>query len=197
VVEGPHGSLVVFDKTREPGLYTVTAPQRVLVLCKPDEASQAREEGADYVGGEEMVRKIREESKMDFDVVFATTSMLSMLETLEPILKPRNLYPTEASGRILRPGEDWKEAIKLAKSKTTYYVVQPAAGESDLTPSTQEERDQVAKLVQLAYENDPDTVLGSMEMVEERPHIWWWFLIGLLLFLCVEVWMTRRMAMQR
>jgi hypothetical protein len=197
VVEGANGSLVVFDKTREPGLYTVTAPQRVLVLCKPDEAQQARDAGADYVGGEEMVRKIRDESKMDFDVLFVTTAMLSTLETLEPILKPRNLYPSEASGRILRPREDWKDAIALARNKTTYYVVQPAAGESDLTPSTKEERDQVAKLVQLAYENNPDAVLGSMEMVEERPHVWWWFLIGLLLFLCVEVWMTRRMAMQR
>lgn len=197
VTEGPHGSLVVFDKTREPGLYTVTAPQRVLVLCKPGEAQQAREAGADYVGGEEMVRKIREESKMDFDVVFATTSMLTMLETLEPILKPRNLYPTESSGRILRERENWKEPIALAKTRTTYYVVQPAAGESDLTPTTREELDQVAKLVQLEYENNPDRVLGSMEMVEERPHVWWWFLIGLLLFLCVEVWMTRRMAMHR
>src|SRR5579885_3790468 len=45
---------------------------RVLVLAKGEKEKEARDAGADYVGGEDLVRKIQEENWLDFDRVIAT-----------------------------------------------------------------------------------------------------------------------------
>jgi hypothetical protein len=82
-------------------------------------------------------------------------------------------------------------------STTIYYVVQGDARESDLTPSSDEERDQVAKLVPLSYENDRKQVQQTAPGTEIRQELWLYLLLGMIALLCGEVWLTRRMVKNR
>jgi hypothetical protein len=97
--------------------------------------------------------------------------------------------------------EDTRETgvyrLTTMNNRTVYYVVQPDHRESDLTPCDQADRDKVAKLVSMTYENDlekKETVLSSMDQKQE---LWKWFLLGVLGLLLGEVWMTRRLAKSR
>jgi hypothetical protein len=84
--------------------------------------------------------------------------------------------------------------LRTPENHTVYYVAQPDPRESDLTASTDEERAQVAKVLPMQYQNDPDVILAARNPSEQRQEWWWWvFLIGLIALLCGEVWMTRRM----
>ncbi len=87
----------------------------------------------------------------------------------------------------------------IAEDKTIYYVVHPnTAGESDLTPCTEEERAQVAKLVPgLRYMNNHEQI--DQEWISEyhRQELWSWLLLGLIALLCGEVWLTRRIVKNR
>jgi len=49
---------------------------RVLVVAKGEKEREAREAGADFVGGEEIIKKIQEENWLDFDRVIATPDMM-------------------------------------------------------------------------------------------------------------------------
>ncbi|MBS0278236.1 MAG: 50S ribosomal protein L1, partial [Proteobacteria bacterium] len=55
---------------------------RVLVIAGPDKHNDAREAGADFVGGEDMVQKIQSENWLDFDAVIATPDMMRSLARL-------------------------------------------------------------------------------------------------------------------
>jgi hypothetical protein len=85
------------------------------------------------------------------------------------------------------------------------YVVQPDEQESDLTPCSEEERDRVAKIFNplgleqppLRYASERAQVLSAPDSADARQEIWWCFLLGLIGLLCIEVWMTRRMVMNR
>jgi hypothetical protein len=75
-------------------------------------------------------------------------------------------------------------------------VVHADPRESDLTPCTEEERRQVAQAVGLRYVEEttlPDDVEGPAQAQE----VWWLFLISVIVLLCGELWLTRRMAIAR
>jgi len=78
-----------------------------------------------------------------------------------------------------------------------YYVAQPDPRESDLAPSSGEDRDKVAKLQPVKYEDDVGALKTAMATATQRHDIWWWFLMGVIALLCGEVWMTRRMVKNR
>jgi large subunit ribosomal protein L1 len=73
---------------------------RVLVVCSPDKVAEARDAGADFVGGEEMVQKIQSESWLDFEAVIATPDMMRSLSRLGKILGPRGLMPNPKTGTV-------------------------------------------------------------------------------------------------
>ena len=56
--------------------------KKVLVFAKGDKAKEAEEAGADYVGAEEMAKKIQTENWFDFDVVVATPDMMGVVGRL-------------------------------------------------------------------------------------------------------------------
>jgi hypothetical protein len=80
-----------------------------------------------------------------------------------------------------------------------YYVVHPKrAGESDLTPSSDEDRAKVAKLVPgMQYQNDREHLAHEWVSEQHRHELWSWLLLGLLTLLCGEVWLTRRIVKHR
>ena len=75
-------------------------PKRVLVFAKGPKADEAREAGADFVGAEDMVEKIRTENWFDYDVVVATPDMMGVVGRLGRVLGPKGLMPNPKSGTV-------------------------------------------------------------------------------------------------
>jgi large subunit ribosomal protein L1 len=72
---------------------------RVLVLCKPEREEGATKAGADYVGLEEYVEKIKS-GWSDVDVIIATPDVMSEVGKLGKILGPKGLMPNPKAGTV-------------------------------------------------------------------------------------------------
>ncbi|HEV2953515.1 MAG TPA: 50S ribosomal protein L1 [Candidatus Dormibacteraeota bacterium] len=72
---------------------------RVLVFAGADKARDATEAGADFVGGDDLVKKIGE-GWTDFDVAIATPDMMAKVGPLGKVLGPRGLMPNPKSGTV-------------------------------------------------------------------------------------------------
>jgi large subunit ribosomal protein L1 len=73
---------------------------RVLVFAQGEGDRIAKDAGADFVGGDELVKKI-EEGWLDFDVAVATTDMMGKVGKLGKILGRRGLMPNPKSGTVV------------------------------------------------------------------------------------------------
>lgn len=72
---------------------------RVLVLCTPDKEAEAKEAGADHVGLDEYVEKIKG-GWTDIDVIVTTPQVMGKVGALGRILGPRGLMPNPKSGTV-------------------------------------------------------------------------------------------------
>lgn len=84
---------------------------RVLVLCGPDAEAAAKEAGADYVGLDEYLEKIKG-GWTDVDVIITQPSVMGKLGPLGRILGPRGLMPNPKSGTVTM---DVAKAVKEVK----------------------------------------------------------------------------------
>ncbi len=73
---------------------------RVLVIAKGEKEREARDAGADFVGGDEIVKRIQEENWLDFDRVIATPDMMGQVGRIGKILGPRGLMPNPKVGTV-------------------------------------------------------------------------------------------------
>lgn len=85
---------------------------RILVLCSPDKENEAKKSGADYVGLDEYIEKIKQ-GWTDVDVIIATPNVMPKLGPLGKILGPRGLMPNPKTGTVTM---DVEKAVKEAKS---------------------------------------------------------------------------------
>ena len=84
---------------------------RVLALCTPDQEAAAKEAGADYVGLDEYVEKIKG-GWTDVDVIITQPAIMGKIGALGRILGPRGLMPNPKSGTVT---PDVAKAVKEVK----------------------------------------------------------------------------------
>ena len=91
---------------------------RVLVIAKGAKADEAEAAGADYVGGEELINKIKNETWFDFDVCVTTPDMMGMVGRIGKVLGPKGLMPNPKSGTVTM---DVTKAVKEIKAGKVEY----------------------------------------------------------------------------
>jgi large subunit ribosomal protein L1 len=107
---------------------TVTLPHgmgkavRVLAFAKGDKEKEAQEAGADFVGSDELIKKISE-GWLDFDKAVATPDMMGAVGRIGKILGPRGLMPNPKTGTV---AADIGKAIKEIKAGKLEYRVDKA-----------------------------------------------------------------------
>ncbi len=92
---------------------------RILVFAKGDKETEARDAGADHVGGEELAKKIQE-GWFEFDRVIATPDMMGVVGRLGRVLGPRGLMPNPKLGTVT---PDVGRAVSEQKSGKVEYRV--------------------------------------------------------------------------
>ena len=85
---------------------------KVAVVCEDTKASEAKSAGADIVGGDEFIEKIKS-GEMNFEKLICTPSMMIKLSKLGKVLGPKGLMPNPKLGSVT---EDLKKAVSDAKS---------------------------------------------------------------------------------
>ena len=87
---------------------------RVLVLCTPDKETEAKEAGADFVGLDEFIDKIKG-GWTDVDVIICTPSVMAKIGPIGRIIAPRGLMPNPKTGTVtMEIGKAVKE-VKAGK----------------------------------------------------------------------------------
>ena len=109
---------------------------RVLVLCTPDKVDAAKAAGADYVGLDEYIEKIKG-GWTDVDVIICTPSVMAKVGALGKILGPRGLMPNPKTGTVTM---DVATAVKEVKGGKIDFkvdktgIVHTAIGKVSFTP---------------------------------------------------------------
>ena len=85
---------------------------KVAVVCEESKANEAKDAGADVVGGDEFIDKIKS-GEMNFEKLICTPSMMIKLSKLGKVLGPKGLMPNPKLGSVT---ENLKAAISDAKS---------------------------------------------------------------------------------
>ena len=109
---------------------------RVLVLCTPDKESEAKAAGADYVGLDEYITKIKE-GWTDVDVIICTPSVMAKVGQIGRILGPRGLMPNPKTGTVTMEVGNAVKEVKAGKidfkvDKTG--IIHAAIGKVSFTP---------------------------------------------------------------
>lgn len=95
---------------------------RVAAFCKGDKEAEAREAGADFVGGEDLIEKIKE-GWLEFDQAVATPDMMAQIGKIGRILGPRGLMPNAKTGTVTF---DIGKAVKEMKAGRVEFKVDKA-----------------------------------------------------------------------
>ena len=109
---------------------------RVLVLCTPDAEAAAKEAGADYVGLDEYIEKIKG-GWTDIDIIITMPSIMGKLGALGRVLGPRGLMPNPKSGTVTM---DIPKAVKEVKQGKIDFkvdkagIVHASIGKASFTP---------------------------------------------------------------
>ncbi len=91
---------------------------KVAVFAQGDKLREAEEAGADYVGGEDLAKRVQEENFTDFDVAIATPDMMPVVGRLGRVLGPQGKMPNPKVGTVTM---DVRRAVEESKSGKVEY----------------------------------------------------------------------------
>jgi len=114
---------------------------RVLAFAKGTSIAEAEEAGADYVGGEDLAKRIQE-GWFDFDKVVATPDMMPVVGKLGKVLGPRGLMPSPKTGTVTKDvgqviGELKKGMVEYRTDR--FGVIHTVFGRASFTPEALKE----------------------------------------------------------
>ena len=133
----------------------------VLVIAQGDKVREAEEAGADIVGGEDVVNRIKG-GWTDFDAVIATPDMMRLVGALGKILGPRGLMPNPKTGTVT---QDVTTAIRETKAGKVEYrvdktgVIHVGVGKVSFEPDKL--RDNTKALLDAVVKAKPATAKGK------------------------------------
>ena len=136
---------------------------KVVVFAEGEGAKLAEEEGADYVGSDDLVKKV-EDGWTDFDVALATKETMSKVTRLGRVLGPRGLMPNPRSGTVVEP-EGLPKAVRDAKAGRVEFrldrtaLVHVAVGKVSL--DAEQLLENVATLVEAIVKSRPPGAKGQ------------------------------------
>jgi large subunit ribosomal protein L1 len=134
---------------------------RVAVFAKGDKEREAREAGADIVGGDELAQRIQE-GFMDFDATIATPDMMGVVGRLGRVLGPRGLMPNPKVGTVTF---DVASAVRDMKAGRVEFRVEKAGilhaplGKASFT--AEQLADNFAALIETLNRLKPATAKGT------------------------------------
>ena len=109
---------------------------RVLVLCTPEKENEAKAAGADYVGLDEYIEKIKG-GWTDVDVIITTPNVMGKVGALGRILGPRGLMPNPKTGTVTMDIAKAVQEVKAGKidfKVDKYGIIHTAIGKVSFTP---------------------------------------------------------------
>ena len=109
---------------------------RVLVLCTPEKEAEAKAAGADYVGLDEYVEKIKG-GWTDVDVIITTPNVMGKVGALGRILGPRGLMPNPKTGTVTMDVAKAVQDVKAGKidfKVDKYGIVHTSVGKISFSP---------------------------------------------------------------
>ena len=109
---------------------------RVLALCTPDKEEEAKNAGADHVGLDEYIAKIKD-GWTDVDVIITMPSVMGKVGALGKILGPRGLMPNPKSGTVTMDIGKTIQEVKAGKidfKVDRYGIVHSSVGKVSFTP---------------------------------------------------------------
>lgn len=109
---------------------------RVLVLCTPDKEEEAKAAGADYVGLDDYIEKIKG-GWTDIDVIITMPSVMGKVGALGRVLGPRGLMPNPKSGTVTMEIGNAVKEVKQGKidfKVDKYGIIHSSIGKVSFTP---------------------------------------------------------------
>jgi large subunit ribosomal protein L1 len=134
---------------------------RVLVLCTPDKKQEASDAGADYVGLDEYLTKIKG-GWTDVDVIITTPSVMGKVGALGRILGPRGLMPNPKSGTVtMEVGKAVKDvkAGKIDFKVDKYGIIHASVGKVSF--DAKQLQDNAAELLSTLMKLKPASAKGA------------------------------------
>ncbi len=134
---------------------------RVLVLCSPDAEAAAKEAGADYVGLDEYIDKIKG-GWTDIDVIITQPAIMGKVGALGRVLGPRGLMPNPKSGTVT---VDVAKAVQEVKSGKIDFkvdkagIVHASVGKVSFTP--EQIRDNAREFIATLIKLKPTAAKGT------------------------------------
>jgi len=87
--------------------------KKIAAFITPEKIEEAEKAGADLIGGERLIKEIKEKNQYDFDIAVATPDMMRNLSSIAKILGPRGLMPSPKTGTVtMNIGQVIKELKK-------------------------------------------------------------------------------------
>ena len=134
---------------------------RVLVLCNPDKAQEALDAGADYVGLDEYIQKIKD-GWTDIDVVITTPNIMPKVGALGRILGPRGLMPNPKTGTVTMEVGKAVQEVKAGKidfKVDKYGIINAAVAKVSFSP--EKIFDNAKELIQTVIKLKPAAAKGT------------------------------------